>query len=76
MATDIILPKIGFSMSEGELIEWFVEDGGVVTEGAPLYSIESEKAVQEVEASASGTLKIIAGVGQTYDVGAVLGQIV
>lgn len=75
MALDIILPKLGFSMTEGELKEWFVADGGAVVEGAPLYSIESDKAVQEIEAPASGTLKILLPVGETYDVGAVLGQI-
>lgn len=76
MAVDIILPKIGFSMTEGELKEWLVADGGAVTEGQLLYAIESEKAVQEVEAPASGTLKVIQPVGGTYDVGTVLGQII
>lgn len=76
MAVDIILPKIGFSMTEGELKEWLVADGGAVTEGQLLYAIESEKAVQEVEAPASGTLKVIQPVGGTYEVGTVLGQII
>jgi len=76
MSVEIILPKIGFAMNDAVLAEWLVADGGAVTEGAPLYSIESEKSTQEIEAPASGTLKIIKAVGETYEVGTVLGEIV
>ena len=55
--------------------EWLVADGGQVTEGQPLYSLESEKSVQEIESPASGTLRIIAAVEETYEVGTVLGII-
>jgi pyruvate/2-oxoglutarate dehydrogenase complex dihydrolipoamide acyltransferase (E2) component len=72
---DILLPKIGFSMNEGILAEWLIADGGEVTEGQPLYALESDKSTQEVEAPASGTLRIIAKVGETYEVGTVLGRI-
>jgi pyruvate/2-oxoglutarate dehydrogenase complex dihydrolipoamide acyltransferase (E2) component len=75
MATEIILPKIGFSMSEGLLAEWFVEDGAQVTAGAPLFTVESDKAANEVEAPASGVLRILKAVGETYPVGTVLGTI-
>lgn len=75
MTTQILLPKIGFSMNEGTLSEWLVQDGADVKEGEPLYSLESEKSVQEIEAPASGKLKIIATVGEVYEVGTVLGEI-
>lgn len=75
MATEIILPKLGFSMSEGELAEWLVADGSAVTEGEPLFALESDKSTNEVEAPASGTLKILAQAGETYEVGTVLGLI-
>ena len=75
MATDIILPKIGFSMTEGLLSEWLAKDGATVTEGQPLYAIESDKSTNEVEAPASGVLKITGEVGETYDVGTVIGSI-
>ncbi len=75
MTTQILLPKIGFSMNEGTLAEWLVADGAQVSEGQPLYALESEKATEEVEAPASGTLKIIAQPGQLYQVGDVLGEI-
>ena len=75
MATEIILPKIGFSMNEGVLAEWLAEDGADVTAGAPLFTLESDKSTTEVEAPVSGKLKIIAQVGETYPVGTVLGEI-
>jgi len=70
-----LLPKIGFSMNEGTLAEWLVEDGGQAVEGQPLYALESEKSTQEVESPASGTLKIIAQIGETYEVGTLLATI-
>lgn len=75
MATDILLPKIGFSMNEGEIAEWLVADGAHVNEGEPLYLLEADKSANEVEAPASGTLRIIAQTGETYEVGTLLGRI-
>jgi pyruvate/2-oxoglutarate dehydrogenase complex dihydrolipoamide acyltransferase (E2) component len=75
MTTEILMPKLGFSMEEGVVAEWLVTDGAQVQSGQPLYSLESEKSVQEIEAPATGTLKILALVGGTYKVGHVLGEI-
>lgn len=75
MAVEIILPKIGFSMSEGAIAEWLVADGSAVTEGQPLFTVESDKSTNEVEAPASGTLEIFEEAGQTFDVGTVIGII-
>ena len=63
MSTEIILPKIGFSMNEGTVAEWLVADGAQVVEGQPLYSLESDKSVEEIPAPASGTLKILKAAG-------------
>jgi pyruvate/2-oxoglutarate dehydrogenase complex dihydrolipoamide acyltransferase (E2) component len=76
MATEILLPKLGFSMNEGMLAEWLVPDGGQAVEGEPLYALESDKSTQEVDAPATGTLRILKEVGETYEVGTVLGEIV
>ena len=75
MATDVILPKLGFSMNEGTLAEWLAEDGATVTEGQPLFALESDKSTNEVESPASGVLKIIKATGETYEVGTVLATI-
>jgi pyruvate/2-oxoglutarate dehydrogenase complex dihydrolipoamide acyltransferase (E2) component len=75
MAIQVTIPKIGFSMSEGVLSEWLVEDGAQVVEGQALYSIESEKSTNEVESPATGTLKIMGEIGETYEVGTVIAEI-
>lgn len=75
MSTQILLPKLGFSMNEGTLSEWLVADGAAVQQGQPLYALESEKSVQEIEAPASGILKIAKQAGEIYEVGTVLGEI-
>jgi pyruvate/2-oxoglutarate dehydrogenase complex dihydrolipoamide acyltransferase (E2) component len=75
MAVQVLMPKIGFSMDEGVLAEWLCADGAEVKQGQPLYSLESDKSVQEIEAPASGILKIIVAAGGTYRVGHVLAEI-
>ncbi|MEM5388764.1 lipoyl domain-containing protein [Paraburkholderia phymatum] len=75
MTTPILLPKIGFSMNEGTLVEWLVPDGSAVSQGDPIYALESEKAVNDIEAPATGTLKIQKLAGESYEVGTVLGEI-
>ena len=75
MATEILLPKIGFSMNEGVLSEWLVTDGGEIKEGEPLFAVESDKSTNEVESPATGKLKIVAQPGETYEVGTLLGYI-
>ncbi len=77
MPTDIILPKLGFSMTEGTIAEWLIEDGGAVEEGVPLYTLEADKATQEVEAPASGTLQILTPAGtEEVPVGTIIGHII
>ncbi|MEY4890160.1 MAG: hypothetical protein RIQ75_1290 [Pseudomonadota bacterium] len=75
MAIQVTVPKIGFSMNEGILSEWLVEDGAQVTEGQPLYALESDKSTNEVESPATGTLKILGEIGETYEVGVVIAEI-
>jgi pyruvate/2-oxoglutarate dehydrogenase complex dihydrolipoamide acyltransferase (E2) component len=75
MSTEILLPKLGFSMNEGQIAEWFAKEGERVIEGQPLFSLESDKSTNEVEAPASGRLRITAQPGETHEVGAVLGYI-
>ncbi|MCP3725735.1 lipoyl domain-containing protein [Paraburkholderia sp. CNPSo 3272] len=76
MTTQVLLPKLGFSMNEGTLAEWLAQDGATVNEGQILYALESDKSIQEVESPASGTLRIVAQVGEVYPVGTLLAEIV
>ena len=76
MATEVKVPKIGFSMSEGVLTEWLVVDGDTVTEGQPIYSLESDKSVNEVESPTAGVIKILVQPDDDpIEVGTVVGEI-
>ncbi|MDR2246689.1 MAG: 2-oxo acid dehydrogenase subunit E2 [Treponema sp.] len=69
MAERIILPKQGLQMTEGTIIEWFVEEGGEVVQGKPLFEMETDKATITVDAEVSGILlKIIAGAGEVVPI--------
>ena len=76
MSVEVRIPQIGFGLQEGTLVEWLVPDGGRVEDGAALYTLELDKAVQEIAAPAAGTLKVHAAVGQVYPVGALIAEIV
>ena len=75
MTLQILLPKLGFSVNEANLAEWMVADGASVAKGDPLYALESDKSVQEIEAPAAGVLKILKPAGEVYEVGTVIGEI-
>jgi pyruvate dehydrogenase E2 component (dihydrolipoamide acetyltransferase) len=79
MASEIVLPRLGWNMEEGIFLGWLKRDGETVKAGEPLFSIEGDKAAQEIESLDGGVLRIAAGapkVGDTVAVGAVLGHIV
>lgn len=75
MSTEVVLPKLGFSVNEATVAEWLAADGATVAQGQPLYSLESEKSVQEIESPASGTLKILKTTGEAFPVGTVIATI-
>lgn len=75
MITQILLPKLGFSMEEGTVTEWLIADGASAQQGQPLYMLESEKSVEEIPAPATGVLKILDQPGERRVVGTVLGEI-
>jgi pyruvate/2-oxoglutarate dehydrogenase complex dihydrolipoamide acyltransferase (E2) component len=76
MTTPVLMPKLGFSMDAGVVSEWLVGDGALVQMGQSLYSLESDKSVQEIESPAAGVIRILAPAGGTYSVGHVLAEIV
>lgn len=75
MPTDITLPQIGFSAGNAAVVEWHAKDGSIVKEGQPLFSLESDKSVTDIESPASGVLRIKSEVGQTYEVGHLLATV-
>jgi pyruvate/2-oxoglutarate dehydrogenase complex dihydrolipoamide acyltransferase (E2) component len=73
MAKDVIMPALGMAQESGVLVRWLVPEGGKVAEGDPLMEVETDKAVVEVPATASGTLAAVAyGEGADVAVGTVL----
>lgn len=72
----MILPKLGINMTEGLIVEWLVKEGDSVEKGQPLVEIETDKAVQQVEAPASGILaRITARPGETVPCSQVIAAI-
>ena len=76
MSENIIMPKLGMTMKEGTVEEWFKSEGDTVEEGESIVTISSEKLTNDVEAPTSGTLlKIKVQAGEDAKVEAVLGII-
>ncbi|KAA0120645.1 lipoyl domain-containing protein [Mycolicibacterium sp. P9-22] len=72
---EIRIPQASMEITEGELEEWLVEDGSAVTEGDLIYTLATDKVSMDVEAPATGTIRIIGVEGQTYDVGELIGHV-
>jgi pyruvate dehydrogenase E2 component (dihydrolipoamide acetyltransferase) len=58
MAVEIVMPRLGWTMEEGVLVEWIKHDGDPVSPGEILFTVESDKALNEVEAFEGGILRI------------------
>ena len=56
MATEITMPALSPSMTDGNLARWLKQEGDVVQAGEVLLEIETDKALVEYEAPAGGTL--------------------
>jgi pyruvate/2-oxoglutarate dehydrogenase complex dihydrolipoamide acyltransferase (E2) component len=69
------VPKLSLAISEANLVEWLVDDGAAVTEGQPLYVVETDKVETEVPAAATGVLRRGGAAGETYPVGTEIGTI-
>ena len=69
MIKEVILPKLGQTMDEGAIVEWLKQEGDPINRGEVLFSVESDKAVLEVESTARGFLrKILVPSGQVVPV--------
>src|ERR1700733_5512704 len=56
MAVEVTMPKFGLTMHEGTIQRYFKAVGDSVNAGDPLYEVETEKVLYEVESPASGVL--------------------
>ncbi|HWA45369.1 MAG TPA: 2-oxoglutarate dehydrogenase complex dihydrolipoyllysine-residue succinyltransferase [Hypericibacter adhaerens] len=76
MATDIVVPALGESVTEATVAKWLKQVGDKVVVDEPLLELETDKVSLEVYATKAGTLsEIRAKAGDTVEVGAVVGVI-
>ena len=57
MAKVVVMPKLGLTMTEGTVSKWLKKVGDAVSEGEPLFEVETDKLTNTIEASASGVLR-------------------
>lgn len=76
MATEIKVPTLGESLTEGTVANWLKSVGDTVAVDEPILELETDKVTMEVNAPVAGTLtEIIAEAGTEVEVGATLGVI-
>lgn len=70
---EVTMPKMGMAMEDGEIVEWFIDEGTYVKEGDIVLSIMTEKATVEIESPISGLLvEIRAKQGDVVPIGEVI----
>jgi pyruvate/2-oxoglutarate dehydrogenase complex dihydrolipoamide acyltransferase (E2) component len=73
---EVIVPKVGLTITEMEVAQWLKAVGDRVEEGEVLVELEADKSLVSVEAPTSGTLmQILVDEGAETEVGATLGII-
>jgi len=73
---EVVLPKLGVSIEEGTIVQWYKKEGDQIAKGEPLFAVETEKATVDVEANVSGTIsKIMHQKGETLGAGVVVALI-
>jgi len=69
MAEIVIMPKLGFNMSEGKLVQWYKKEGESITKGENFFSIETDKTNMDIEATRDGVvIREFIGGGETLAV--------
>lgn len=76
MAHEVIMPKAGIDMTEGQIVKWLVREGDKVETGQIILEIMTDKTSMEIEAETSGyILKIMHQEGETVPITEVLAYI-
>jgi len=78
LATNINMPRLGLTMTEGVIVKWLKAEGDQIEKGEEIVEVESDKSVVAYEAPESGTLlKILVKEGdacEIYKPMAILGE--
>jgi 2-oxoglutarate dehydrogenase E2 component (dihydrolipoamide succinyltransferase) len=76
MATDVKVPALGESITEGTLAQWLKKAGDTVAADEPIASLETDKVTVDVPSPVAGVLtETVAKEGETVEVGAVIARI-
>src|SRR5215831_83779 len=75
MPTEIRIPPLGESITEGVLARWLKRDGDRVEPSEPILELETDKATMEIPAEEGGRLEILEREGATVKPGSVVGRI-
>ena len=76
MATEITVPQLGESVTEGTIAEWLKQPGDAVAVDEPIASLETDKVAVDVPSPVAGVIEELrAEVGDTVEVGAVLATV-
>ena len=76
MANELLMPKLGLTMTEGTIDEWKKKEGDTVTSGEIIYSVATDKLTNDVEADCDGVLlKILVKEGETVPCKTVVGWV-
>ncbi len=75
MPADVVIPQLGESISEGEILEWRVTDGDTVAVDDILLELETDKTTVEIPSPAAGVVRILKPKGAVVAVGEVIARI-
>jgi 2-oxoglutarate dehydrogenase E2 component (dihydrolipoamide succinyltransferase) len=75
MATPIVIPSVGESVTSGVIASWHKKEGDFVERDEVVLDLETDKVTMEIRAPAAGILHPAAGEGDQVDVGAVVGTV-
>jgi pyruvate/2-oxoglutarate dehydrogenase complex dihydrolipoamide acyltransferase (E2) component len=76
MAFEFKLPDLGEGLEEGEIVEWLVKEGDVLTEDQPMVKVLTDKAEVEIPSPKAGKVsKLHAANGEKVKVGATIVEI-
>ena len=75
MATEVIIPAMGESISSGILAAWHVKDGDYVEKDQAIYELETDKITSEANAEVAGIISLKVAADDEVDIGQVVATI-
>lgn len=76
MIKEIKMPNLGTTVDEMKIVKWLSNEGDSVERGEPIFEVETDKAIMEVESYLAGYLKkIVAGPGEVVTTGSIVAYI-